>query len=68
MIAWAGMEMYEAGWRSSLRCGVKRKWPLDGRGTWAEETDEEVAVEDEGMVDTKKRANDGLREGIEAKL
>lgn len=29
MIAWAGMEMYEAGHRSDLGIGALRKWPLD---------------------------------------
>lgn len=57
MIAWAGMEMYEAGYRSSLNVGVRRKWPMDGDGDWVEEVDKEggsVGVGDEGVVDTKK--------------
>ena len=29
MIAWTGIEMYEAGWRSSLSCGPLRKWSMD---------------------------------------
>ncbi|OTA59129.1 hypothetical protein K449DRAFT_297642, partial [Hypoxylon sp. EC38] len=29
MIAWTGMEMYEAGWRSELDMLAIRKWPLD---------------------------------------
>ncbi|KAF3061220.1 tRNA N6-adenosine threonylcarbamoyltransferase, mitochondrial [Daldinia childiae] len=29
MIAWTGMEMYEAGWRSELDVLAIRKWPLD---------------------------------------
>ncbi|KAI2471027.1 glycoprotease family-domain-containing protein [Annulohypoxylon bovei var. microspora] len=29
MIAWAGMEMYEAGWRTELDILPIRKWPLD---------------------------------------
>lgn len=29
MIAWAGVEMYEAGWRSELSCQALRKWGLD---------------------------------------
>ncbi|TKA65186.1 hypothetical protein B0A55_10751 [Friedmanniomyces simplex] len=29
MIAWAGIEMYDAGWRSSLDIGPIRKWSLD---------------------------------------
>ncbi|KAI1802021.1 glycoprotease family protein [Daldinia bambusicola] len=29
MIAWAGMEMYEAGWRSELDILAIKKWPLD---------------------------------------
>ncbi|KAI1092736.1 glycoprotease family-domain-containing protein [Rostrohypoxylon terebratum] len=29
MIAWAGMEMYEAGWRTGLDVLAMRKWPLD---------------------------------------
>lgn len=29
MIGWAGIEMYEAGWRSSLSCRPVRKWSLD---------------------------------------
>lgn len=29
MIAWAGMEMYEAGYRTSLSCEPRRKWSMD---------------------------------------
>ncbi|ETS87501.1 hypothetical protein PFICI_01329 [Pestalotiopsis fici W106-1] len=29
MIAWTGMEMYEAGWRSELNILAARKWPID---------------------------------------
>ncbi|KAI8964393.1 glycoprotease family protein [Daldinia sp. FL1419] len=29
MIAWTGMEMYEAGWRSELDILAIKKWPLD---------------------------------------
>lgn len=29
MIAWAGIEMFEAGWRSDLNCRALRKWTLD---------------------------------------
>ncbi|KAI1134377.1 glycoprotease family-domain-containing protein [Hypoxylon sp. FL0543] len=29
MIAWTGMEMYEAGWRSELDILALKKWPLD---------------------------------------
>lgn len=29
MIAWTGMEMYEAGWRTDLSVLVRKKWPLD---------------------------------------
>ena len=29
MIAWAGIEMFEAGWRSDLSCRALRKWTLD---------------------------------------
>lgn len=29
MIAWAGMEMYTAGWTSALSCTALRKWSLD---------------------------------------
>ncbi|KAI2777341.1 glycoprotease family protein [Daldinia loculata] len=29
MIAWTGMEMYEAGWRSELDVLAIKKWPLD---------------------------------------
>ncbi|KXJ86117.1 glycoprotease family-domain-containing protein [Microdochium bolleyi] len=32
MIAWAGMEMYEAGWRSELDVRPIKKWPLDPGG------------------------------------
>lgn len=43
MIAWAGMEMFEAGWESELECLALRKWSLDpeagdggilGTGDW----------------------------------
>ncbi len=30
MIGWAGAEMYEAGWQSSLRVRPIRKWSMDG--------------------------------------
>ena len=29
MIAWAGMEMHEAGYRTSLSCEPRRKWSMD---------------------------------------
>lgn len=29
MIAWAGTEMYRAGWTSDLSCAPLRKWSLD---------------------------------------
>lgn len=29
MIAWTGMEMYEAGWRSKMDILAMRKWPVD---------------------------------------
>ncbi|EOO02036.1 putative glycoprotease family protein [Phaeoacremonium minimum UCRPA7] len=29
MIAWTGMEMYEAGWRTDLSVLARKKWPLD---------------------------------------
>jgi N6-L-threonylcarbamoyladenine synthase len=32
MIAWAGMEMWEAGWHSSLSIKAERRWPLGGDG------------------------------------
>ncbi len=32
MIAWAGMEMWEAGWQSSLDILVKNKWSMDPEG------------------------------------
>lgn len=31
MIAWAGCEMYEQGWRSDLSISARRKWPLGPR-------------------------------------
>ncbi|PLB46018.1 putative O-sialoglyco protein endopeptidase [Aspergillus steynii IBT 23096] len=31
MIGWAGIEMFEAGWRSDLSCRAWRKWSLDPR-------------------------------------
>ncbi|MCJ1380328.1 hypothetical protein MMC17_003431 [Xylographa soralifera] len=33
MIAWAGMEMWEAGWESELSVRALRKWGLDEKGT-----------------------------------
>lgn len=33
MIAWAGMEMFEAGWESDLGCLGLRKWSLDPEAT-----------------------------------
>ncbi|OHF01347.1 glycoprotease [Colletotrichum orchidophilum] len=32
MIAWTGMEMYEAGWESSLSVHPERKWSIDPSG------------------------------------
>ena len=29
MIGWAGIEMYEMGWRSDLSCRVIKRWSLD---------------------------------------
>lgn len=29
MIAWTGLEMYEAGWESKLSCTALRKWSVD---------------------------------------
>jgi N6-L-threonylcarbamoyladenine synthase len=29
MIAWAGLEMYEAGWKSDLSVRALRKWSID---------------------------------------
>jgi N6-L-threonylcarbamoyladenine synthase len=29
MIAWAGMEMYTAGWTTALSCRALQKWSLD---------------------------------------
>lgn len=29
MIAWTGMEMYEAGWESDLSVSVMKKWSID---------------------------------------
>ena len=34
MVAWAGMEMFEAGWRSSLTCDVKRRWGMGKGEDW----------------------------------
>ncbi|KAI9930119.1 hypothetical protein MW887_011929 [Aspergillus wentii] len=31
MIGWAGIEMFEAGWRTDLSCRALRKWTLDPR-------------------------------------
>lgn len=31
MIGWTGIEMFEAGWRSDLKCRAVRKWALDAR-------------------------------------
>ncbi|KAH9891390.1 hypothetical protein F4778DRAFT_332502 [Xylariomycetidae sp. FL2044] len=52
MVAWAGVEMWEAGWRSALDVTALRKWPLDpeveggilGATGWVKRKDE---VEDE---------------------
>ncbi|OTA93777.1 hypothetical protein M434DRAFT_72500 [Hypoxylon sp. CO27-5] len=49
MIAWTGMEMYEAGWRSELDILAIRKWPLDpnvdggilGAPSWKKVEDED---------------------------
>lgn len=40
MIAWAGYEMFQAGWRSDLGITARRKWPL---GPSMNATDPEVA-------------------------
>lgn len=32
MIAWTGIEMYEAGWESQLSCKPMRKWSIDPNG------------------------------------
>ena len=28
MIAWGGLEMYEAGWESGLGCRARKTWPI----------------------------------------
>ena len=45
MIAWAGIEMWEAGWRSKMDCTMENRWPLAGEdngligiGGWQKET------------------------------
>ncbi|KAI0152568.1 glycoprotease family-domain-containing protein [Hypoxylon sp. NC0597] len=51
MIAWTGMEMYEAGWRSELDILAIRKWPLDpnvdggilGAPGWKKVEDEDIS-------------------------
>ena len=35
MIAWAGVEMYEAGYSTDLGCAPIRKWSMDSRGSTA---------------------------------
>lgn len=35
MIAWAGMEMWEAGWESDMAVRAVGKWPLEDLG-WGE--------------------------------
>ncbi|EPE06317.1 glycoprotease family protein [Ophiostoma piceae UAMH 11346] len=49
MIAWAGMEMYEAGWETDLGVGPIRKWTMDptaddggiiGVGGWLQRSEE----------------------------
>lgn len=32
MIAWAGIEMWEAGWRSKMDCTIENRWPLAAGG------------------------------------
>ncbi|KAL2802865.1 glycoprotease family-domain-containing protein [Aspergillus granulosus] len=41
MIGWAGIEMYEAGWRSDLSVRALRKWSLDTEREGKKEKDEE---------------------------
>ncbi|WEW58829.1 Mitochondrial tRNAs modification protein [Emydomyces testavorans] len=31
MIGWTGLEMFEAGWKSDLKCRAMRKWALDAK-------------------------------------
>lgn len=31
MIGWAGIEMFERGWRTDLSCKPWRRWSLDGK-------------------------------------
>ena len=32
MVAWTGMEMFEAGWETELKCRALRKWSIDPKG------------------------------------
>ena len=44
MIAWAGMEMYEAGYRTNLSCEPRRKWSMDDSERNEEEGGDGVAL------------------------
>ncbi len=44
MIAWAGMEMFEAGYRTSLSCEPRRKWSMDDAETNEEESGDGKAL------------------------
>jgi N6-L-threonylcarbamoyladenine synthase len=46
MIAWAGLEMFRAGWETDLNVHPIRKWSLD-KNTTEEAQDEEEKTNDE---------------------
>jgi N6-L-threonylcarbamoyladenine synthase len=50
MIAWAGMEMYEAGYRTSLACEPRRKWSMDDSEVNGEEGEARGEVLGRGIL------------------
>ena len=61
MIAWAGMEMYEAGWRTDLGVGAVRKWSLSD--DVAESADEDANASGVGKGEAQKREHEGMWRG-----
>ncbi|KAK3062679.1 hypothetical protein LTS18_003571 [Coniosporium uncinatum] len=62
MIAWCGVEMWEAGWRSGLGVRPVRKWLLDDDGEWVGQRRGEEVGMGEGEVGGEGEA-EGKGEG-----
>ncbi|KAL4902359.1 hypothetical protein BDW74DRAFT_186889 [Aspergillus multicolor] len=54
MVGWAGIEMFQAGWRSQFTARAVRRWGLEERDSNGKEGDGDGASNGEGMEDVYK--------------